>query len=57
MSTVELIKQFGVRLTTHICARCGRTLRDGHWVYSSYTDRHFCVDDKQCKRRAIRRSR
>jgi hypothetical protein len=45
----------GTTQPRHSCARCGRTLRDGDWIYSSHTGNRFCVDLKACDKRARRR--
>lgn len=41
---------------THTCARCGRTLRNGDWLYSRHTGNRFCTEWKACDKRARRRS-
>ncbi len=28
--------------TVYKCARCGRRLRDGRWVYSKWTSQRYC---------------
>lgn len=36
--------------TTYRCARCGRRLRRGRWVYSRYTRARYCWPGEGCAR-------
>lgn len=40
----------------HVCARCGRYLEPGRSFRSRVTNNRFCLDLKQCDKRARRRS-
>ena len=39
---------------TYHCARCGRRLRDGKWIFS-YLRERYCVEYDECSKRAKRK--
>jgi hypothetical protein len=50
------VSTIATRRVVKQCARCGRYLSEGRWVYSSYTGNRFCIDDRACRRRTKRRN-
>lgn len=40
----------------HRCARCGRRLKEGRYVYSRFTRNRYCIDVVECGKRAARKA-
>ncbi len=34
------------------CARCGRRLKNGHWIFSTFTRNHYCWPGEGCQRKS-----
>ncbi len=35
----------------HHCARCGRRLKDGHWIFSRWTTSRYCYAGEGCQKK------
>lgn len=33
------------------CARCGRRLKDGHWIFSRWTTSRYCYAGEGCQKK------
>lgn len=42
-------------MTVVVCARCGKRLKGGRWVYSPTTESRYCIDIDACAKRAKRK--
>ena len=36
---------------THTYARCGRRLKDGHWIFSRWTTQRYCYAGEGCQKK------
>jgi hypothetical protein len=39
------------------CARCGKRVREGTYIYSRFTKNRYCIDMDACARRAANKAK